>query len=204
MIINKPLGINAIRAVSRIINNPLGPNTIMVVPKIISKLLEPNAITALSTVSNKPLTPSAIMTVTINVNKLQWNPTTTYLLNAITSSLSLVRHANDWGKSTSKFFCKSRYCKFWHRPSSSGSWDNVLQLRFSSVMWRVRCFKLQYNIKQHKLSISAFCGVLNNLVKTKWYITIITTFSLLILHWLLLHTYTKFHKKTVPLLFNLL
>jgi hypothetical protein len=87
------------------------------------------------------------------------------LLKAITSSLSLVKHSNDWGKSTSKFFCKSRYCKFWHRPSSKGSWDNALQLRFSSVMWRVRCFNLQYSINQCKLSISTFCGVLNNLVE---------------------------------------
>lgn len=178
MIINKPLGTNAIRAVSRIINNPLGPNKIMVVPTIISRLLEPNAIMALSTISNKPLRPSAMAIWTTNVNKLQWKPTTTYLLKAITSSLSLVRHSNDWGKSTSKFFCKSRYCKFWHRPSSRGSWDNVLQLRFISVMWRVRCFKLQYSIKQHKISISTFCGVLNNLVKTKWYIAIITTLPL--------------------------
>jgi hypothetical protein len=176
----------------------------MVVPTIISKLLEPNAIMALSTISNKLLRPRAIITVAITVNKLQWKSTTTYLLKAITSSLSLVRHSNDWGKSTSKFFCKSRYCKFWQRPSSRGSWDNALQLRFSSVTWCVRCFNLQYNIKQCKFSISTFCGVLNNLVKTKWYVIIITTFSVSILHWLLLHTYSKFHKKTVPLLFNLL
>jgi hypothetical protein len=94
MIINKLLGTNAIRAVSRIINNPLEP-TIMIVLTIISKLLEPNAIMALSTTSNKPLRPSTIMTLTTTVNKLQWKPSTTYLLKAITSSLSLVKHSND-------------------------------------------------------------------------------------------------------------
>lgn len=66
----------------------------------------------------------------------------------ITSSLSLVRHSNDSGKSSSKFFCKSRYCRFLHSPSSEGSTDSVLQLRFKSVMRLASLFNLQYSMMQ--------------------------------------------------------
>jgi hypothetical protein len=153
------------------LQNQLKPNAVIliVVPRIINTLQQPNEIMAVSTTINILLGPNAIMAV----NKLQQKPNTTYLLKAITSSLSFIRHLNDWGKSPSKFFCKSRYCKFSHRPMSRGSWDNALQLRFRSVMRCASFFNLKYSEKQ----CSVFCGVLNTLVKTKWYIATITTWS---------------------------
>lgn len=93
--------------------------------------------------------------------QINWNngrahnwSTVTYLLKDITSSLSLERLSNDWGKSSSEFFCKSRYSRFSHNPSSKGSTDSALQLRFNSVMRLVSLFSLQHSDRMHLLQLT--------------------------------------------------